>query len=466
MKLGLFGVFLAIVLLSSVVGVSAFDAPIIYSPLNITYHVTNVTNLTWSAIGTQFINYVLNDDASVDLYQEEGYPTGNFGAVGGDAWSSTTNGTYIWVLDGLDDKVYKHYPNGTYTGDFFETICTCPYGITNNGTNIFIAGRTTSMIYIYHMNGSIIGNFSTTGSGNTRPSGIVTDGVNIWTIDDNTLNVYKYWMNGTYTGQLFDISGCGDSMIGVTKNGSYIWVTSRSSKKVCRYFLNGTSTGFDWTPSQVGNVALSDIDNNGTNFFLPDYVGERVYIYDMNTVFYNTTFDSQEGSNVLIVNASDGVDWVSTTLYFTVDSIPPNITITSPVNDITYRLSGVIDLLVSASEDIDTWIYNINGDGNVTFTPDISFDLDDGSYNLLIYANDTSDLWAFTEINFTVDRYGVMSRNLVDAGDGLSGFLTGITDPMVTLIISLGMIGGILLIVHGFGSAIKSTLSGATAKLE
>jgi len=49
---------------------------------------------------------------------------------------------------------------------------------------------------------------------------------------------------------------------------------------------------------------------------------------------------------------------------------------------------------------------------------------------------------------------------LVEAGHGLGGFLTAITDPTVDLVLALGFIGGILMVVFGLAFAVKTALRG------
>jgi hypothetical protein len=56
-------------------------------------------------------------------------------------------------------------------------------------------------------------------------------------------------------------------------------------------------------------------------------------------------------------------------------------------------------------------------------------------------------------------------QNLAESGSGLSGFLTAITTPTVSIILGLGFVGGILVIVFSLASAIGKAFRGATRGL-
>ena len=87
------------------------------------------------------------------------------------------------------------------------------------------------------------------------------------------------------------------------------------------------------------------------------------------------------------------------TEYFTVDITLPTIYIYSPDN-ITYS-SNPIDLNVSADEDIDTWLYSLNGNSNVTFDPNTTITATEGINNITVYANDTAGNLNSTTVYFS-----------------------------------------------------------------
>ena len=82
----------------------------------------------------------------------------------------------------------------------------------------------------------------------------------------------------------------------------------------------------------------------------------------------NTTFTAVEGNNNITIAAYDYASNTNTssTIYFTVDTTPPLITIDSPTNT-TYNTTN-IDLNWSSDETLDWVVYSLNGGENTTLT--------------------------------------------------------------------------------------------------
>jgi len=111
---------------------------------------------------------------------------------------------------------------------------------------------------------------------------------------------------------------------------------------------------------------------------------------------------ASQGTNNLIVYASDlDGNWNSSTVSFSVDSIPPVISINSPQNT-TYSTTS-IPLSVSANEAISTWLYSLNGGANVTFTPSTTITALQGDSNLVVYASDGAGNWNSSKVYFSVE---------------------------------------------------------------
>lgn len=80
----------------------------------------------------------------------------------------------------------------------------------------------------------------------------------------------------------------------------------------------------------------------------------------------------------------------------------PSITVHDPQNK-TYQ-SNNVSLSVTADEQVDTWLYELDGNGtNVTFTPNTTLSgLADGYHKVTVWANDTDGNW-----NSKTRRFGV-----------------------------------------------------------
>jgi hypothetical protein len=111
-----------------------------------------------------------------------------------------------------------------------------------------------------------------------------------------------------------------------------------------------------------------------------------------------------EGFYLLTVYCTDlyGNNGLNSTLYFTIDRTPPQITLYKPVYDF-YNLT-ILQLEVSANESINTWWYEVNGSANETFIPNttVNYGLD-GTKLLTIYANDSANNLAFVQVTVIID---------------------------------------------------------------
>jgi hypothetical protein len=58
-----------------------------------------------------------------------------------------------------------------------------------------------------------------------------------------------------------------------------------------------------------------------------------------------------------------------------------------------------------------------------------------------------------------------INETLTEAGVGLGAFLTAIQNPVVNIVLALGIIGGILAIFYGIASVIRRAVGGATQSI-
>jgi len=55
-----------------------------------------------------------------------------------------------------------------------------------------------------------------------------------------------------------------------------------------------------------------------------------------------------------------------------------------------------------------------------------------------------------------------INETLTEAGQGLGSFLSSIQNPVVNIVLALGIIGGILAIFYGIASVIKRSIGGVS----
>jgi murein tripeptide amidase MpaA len=112
----------------------------------------------------------------------------------------------------------------------------------------------------------------------------------------------------------------------------------------------------------------------------------------------NITFN--EGSNTLYAYANNSVGAEnSTSVTFSIDTIAPAISITSPANQ-TYT-NASIPLNISASGSANIW-YNWNGT-NATYAAPTSVNFTQGAITLIAYANDSVGNQNATNVSFFID---------------------------------------------------------------
>ncbi len=123
-----------------------------------------------------------------------------------------------------------------------------------------------------------------------------------------------------------------------------------------------------------------------------------------------------EGTNQLTVTVYDyaGNSNTTTTLSVSIDNTAPTITVSSPTNT-TYGSTSV-QLNVTADETISKWWYSLNSESNTTFTPNTTFLASEGSNNIVIYANDSTNNVASSQVFFTVDT-GAPTLSSVSTND-------------------------------------------------
>ena len=118
-----------------------------------------------------------------------------------------------------------------------------------------------------------------------------------------------------------------------------------------------------------------------------------------------TLSDLSDRSHYVVVYANDTVGnmGASSTVYFTIDTTSPVITILSPQNK-TYSTSSVP--LTFTLNELTSWIgYSLDNQANVTITGNTTLTgLSDGVHTITVYANDTVGNMGYSDtVYFTVD---------------------------------------------------------------
>ena len=191
------------------------------------------------------------------------------------------DGTYFWVADTTDSRVYRYNANGSYSGFSFSTSgagATSISGVAWNGTYFWVTDFADDRVYRFNANGTYSNfSFDTAGSGNTRPYGIVWDGTYFWIVNNSGGRVYRHNANGSYSGFSFASS----AHYGIAWDGTYFWITTTpdlTNGRVYRYNANGTGGTF-FNIGGSGNGYPNGIVWDGTALWVVDVTDAEVYKY-------------------------------------------------------------------------------------------------------------------------------------------------------------------------------------------
>ena len=270
---------------------------------------TTVTDTNgWNDLSTTTALLYWNGAATSCFGIEGNYVTrwDTTGNGNGDPTGITTDGNYIWVVDYVDDAVYKYEMNGSYIssssiGGSENNDC---YGITTDGNYIWAADCVDAEVYKYEMDGTYISSWDTAGSGNADAMGITTDGNHFWITDQGDNEVYKYEMDGTYVSS-WDTAGSGNNdCYGITTDGNYIWVIDNEDGDVYKHEMDGTYISL-WDTTGSGNGWPIGITTDGSYFWVTDEGAAEVYQHEMDTrnpnwCYYtgNCTVDSTTSGSI------------------------------------------------------------------------------------------------------------------------------------------------------------------------
>jgi len=151
----------------------------------------------------------------------------------------------------------------------------------------------------------------------------------------------------------------------------------------------------------------ADLDFNHTEIYFNAFFQTNVIkgVHHFNATELDPDTSYEIGTRTVDTNGNTNLTWVNntaTTLPL-LDIIPPVITITSLVNNITYNID-LVNLNYSVNEPTTWQGYSPDGAANITLQENITLtNLTDGLHTLTVYANDTSGNMNLSTVWFTID---------------------------------------------------------------
>ncbi len=161
-------------------------------------------------------------------------------------WS---NGVTMWVLDGLDDKIYAYKMSDKTRdgGKDFNTLAaagnTNANGIWSDGSTMYVVDDEDDKIYAYKMSDKTRDggkDFNTLGAiGNNAPKDIWSDRTTMWVLDDADDRIYAYKMSDKTPDGGKDFPGLdvvgNDHGTAMWSNGATMWVSDTEDNKLYAY---------------------------------------------------------------------------------------------------------------------------------------------------------------------------------------------------------------------------------------
>ena len=143
------------------------------------------------------------------------------------------DGTYLWSVDFLDEKIYKLSKSGAVIGSI-PAPSGIPYGLAWDGANLWVNEWFTYKIYKLNPdNGQILMSFNAPDFEEEHPCGLAWDGAHLWVSNSNGI-----YMLDPATGAV--LASCNDSAFiyakayGLTWDGQYLWGGSSFSSSIIK----------------------------------------------------------------------------------------------------------------------------------------------------------------------------------------------------------------------------------------
>ncbi len=250
-------------------------------------------------------------------------------------------------------------------------------------------------------------------------------------VEGNYYNNQTIWLN--YTVQDTDLDSCWYSIDGGDNvsipNCQNITITVSDGSHNVKVYANDSLNQIGWDsvnffvdtvpPSLVlispENKSYSEntiwinytVNDTNLDYCVYELDGSNTTVSDCS----NVSLELSEGSHYVRVFAFDkaGNYNVTSKVWFTVDTTPPNVTIVSPENK-TYTVNDIpLNYTVSDNFEISMCWYVLDsqeevylqGCQNTTLT-----NVPDGSHRIRVYANDSAGNVGYSEVWFTVDTRG------------------------------------------------------------
>ncbi len=194
--------------------------------------------------------YKLNADGGVVdfMYSDYFLPTG-----------LTCVGNFLWVADWYSLTILKINKNTAEIAAVISSPGPDPFGLAWDGSYLWNADTTDHKIYKMNTSGGIV---SIIDAPAAFPMGLSWDGQHLWCVSDDMGKVYKMHTSGEVI-DYFEAPGNGPT--GLTIDGSYAWLADSFDFKIYKIYI-----GIGNSSADIRSNLFSDLQiNHGIRFYSP-----------------------------------------------------------------------------------------------------------------------------------------------------------------------------------------------------
>ena len=237
-----------------------------------------------------------------------------------DADGVWTDGTTIWALDSVDDKIYAYkVSDGTRDSskDFTSLSglgTNTPYGIWSDGTTMWVAAGTK--LYAYKMSDKsrdTSKEFDTLfAAQNHQPFGIWSDATTMWVADyiDNKLYAYKMADKSRDSAKDITLDSANDNANGIWSDGVTMWVVDNTDSKAYAYKMSNRSR--DSTRDFSVTAGARGLTSDGHNFYVANPSTDKLHAHYAFPALTATTV-SFATATLTLTGYTDGDWWLKKT---------------------------------------------------------------------------------------------------------------------------------------------------------
>ncbi len=260
---------------------------------------TNVGGITWD--GYSFLVSSSTDSGVIRIFSPDGQDIGGAqstsaqdGVPAGLYW----DGTALWVVGALTDKIYKYVDANTAkdaittiskTGRFFNvsTLDNTPRGLGWDGTHIIMCGDSSNRLYQFGPSGSYTG--VTAYLADSYPRDITWDGTYYYAIGDSSNNIIRIDGTTFNTIEYYSVAYVGASPWGITWDGTHLVVVFRSIARIHKFTNEIADTGISF-PIAAQDSQGRGLTWDGTHYWMVGGDTAKIYKYTQAGSFTGFSF--------------------------------------------------------------------------------------------------------------------------------------------------------------------------------